>query len=40
LYLIGAEGFGRACGAHFKKFAWDNATLNDLIESLNVEFIK
>lgn len=40
MYLIGSEGFGRACGVHFKKFAWDNATLDDLIESLDVEFKK
>jgi hypothetical protein len=34
MYIIGSEGFGKACGEHFKKFAWDNATLEDLIQSL------
>lgn len=40
LCIMGAEAFGKGCGAHFKKFAWSNATLADLIESLNVEFVK
>jgi aminopeptidase N len=35
---MGPEAFGKGCGAHFKKFAWDNATLEDLINSLDVEF--
>lgn len=38
MFLIGQEGFGRGCGNYFKKFAWDNATLADLIEFLDVEF--
>lgn len=34
--IMGPKAFGEACGHHFKKYAWDNATLEDLIESLNL----
>jgi aminopeptidase N len=37
---MGADAFGKACGDHFKKYQWGNATLNDLIGSLDVEFKK
>lgn len=38
LSIMGADNFGAACGQYFKKFGWRNATLDDLIQSLQSKF--
>jgi len=38
LHLIGQDNFSQGIQRHFKKFAWSNATLDDLISSLDSSY--
>lgn len=40
LALVGEDLFSNAMGNYFGKFAWNNATLDDFINSIDIEFRK